>query len=468
MEKKIKAYIKEHRMLEKGDKAIVGISGGADSVCLLFVLGKLREELGFELTAVHIHHGLRGEEADKDENYVRALCKRLGVELACFHEQADIYARERGLSVEEAGREIRRRRFLQVLKEQKGTRIALAHHLNDNAETVLFHLCRGTGLRGASGIAPVSGVWIHPLLCVGRKDIETYLAQQNVKWCIDRTNLENAYTRNRLRNDVLPCLEEYVNPQAAAHLHAFAGQARALWGYLEGEIQGYLGRCTAQRESGWGETGFFLEKDAFYQVPEALRPYVMFEWLARAAGKRKDLSQVHVKMLLDLLEKQTGRTCTLPYGMAAVKEYEGLFLGKKAGARPPGMAGPDKGCRMRIFEKMGKIQAFPENYYTKWFDYDIIKNTVEIRHRQPGDFIVIDREGRRQKLKQYFINQKIPRSERNRIWLAADGGQIMWVVGYRQSQAYQVTERTKTILEIEFTTDGKGKGHGRESKGVDI
>ena len=211
MYERVRAYVKKYHMLQEKDHVIAGVSGGADSVCLLFMLVKLQKEMRFGLTVVHIHHGLRGESADADENYVRALCEKLDVELLAFHEDVGRYAKEQKLTLEEAGRNVRRHIFEEVCHRKNGTRIALAHHQNDNAETLLWNLSRGCGLKGIGGISPVDGKYIRPLLGVRRQEIEEYLKENNIDYCTDETNLEDHYTRNRLRNHVIPYLEREIN-----------------------------------------------------------------------------------------------------------------------------------------------------------------------------------------------------------------------------------------------------------------
>ena len=182
MLEKIKSFIAKQDMLEKEDCVIVGVSGGADSVCLLFVLLELQKSIGFQLAAVHVNHGLRGEEATRDENFVKKLCEEKGVPFVSYFENVELLAKKWKQSTEEAGRNFRRDCFEKTLKEMGGTKIALAHHKNDNVETFLWNLCRGTGLKGMRGILPVSGVWIRPLLCLSRKEIETYLEQMGISY----------------------------------------------------------------------------------------------------------------------------------------------------------------------------------------------------------------------------------------------------------------------------------------------
>ena len=458
MYQKVRAYVEKYHMLENGDKVIAGVSGGADSVCLLFMLLELRKEMDLEITVVHVHHGLRGDSADADEAYVRKLCQDYAIPCEVIHEDVAVYARTHGMTKEEAGRIVRRSAFEKARKRRGGNKIALAHHRDDNAETLLFNLCRGTGLKGLGGIAPSAGIWIRPLLCLKRREIVSYLENRGISYCTDETNFENIYTRNKIRNQLLPFLEQNINEKASEHIAETAEQMHTLFQYVKEEADQQQKLCVRETEKG----DLLLEKEAYEKVPEALKAYVMHAVLCRAAGHSKDVEAVHVRLLTELLDKQVGRSIRLPYGLTACRCYEGiLFTGeeKKEEETPEGKV------HFRIMECTEENRkAFPETPYTKWFDYDILKNTVKIRHREPGDYITIDADGRTQKLKQYFINEKIPRDERERIWLAADGSHIMWVIGYRQNQMYQITDKTKRILEMEF--DG-GMNNGRDSESND-
>ena len=251
MYQRVKAYIEKYHMLQNGDKVIVGISGGADSVCLLFMLLELKKEMDISIVAVHVHHGLREGSADADEAYVRELCERQQIRLIVCHEDVKAYAQQQKLTVEEAGRNIRRIRFEETLRACGGNKIALAHHQNDNAETLLWNLCRGCGLRGAGGIAPAEGDYIRPLLCLERREIEVYLADRGISYCIDETNLEDTYTRNRIRSQVIPYLEAEINPRAVQHMSDTMEQLRLLGEYVEHEVSVYARKCIDyERKSG--------------------------------------------------------------------------------------------------------------------------------------------------------------------------------------------------------------------------
>jgi len=454
MYQKVKAYVKKWHMLQKEDSVIAGISGGADSVCLLFMLLKLQKELGFALMAVHVNHGIRGAEAERDEAYVKRLCRQWNVRLKVYRENVPAYAKEHGMTEEEAGRDIRRTCFCKVLKEWGGTKIALAHHENDNVETLLWNLCRGTGIRGLGGIAPVNNVWIRPLLCVKRREIESYLKKRGISYCTDTTNADRRYMRNRIRMDVIPYLEDCVNTESVSHMGKTMERMYELEQYILEEVGQYKESCT-----GWKNGRRIIRQTEYTKIPKALRDNVLHEILCETAGRRKDIEEVHVQMLRDLFTKQVGKRIDLPYGVTAIRTYEGVRFEKNI---PEASYAGDENelFSIRVFDREPGNVTFPEKIYTKWFDYDIIKNTVKIRHRIAGDSIVINRYGGRKKLKQYFTDQKVPQEDRDKIWIAADGDEVLWIVGYRQSQKYQITEKTTKILEIQYYG---GEENGRDN-----
>ena len=454
MYQKVKAYVKKWHMLQKEDSVIAGISGGADSVCLLFMLLKLQKELGFALMAVHVNHGIRGAEAERDEAYVKRLCRQWNVRLKVYRDNVPAYAKEQGMTEEEAGRDIRRTCFCKLLKEWGGTKIALAHHENDNVETLIWNLCRGTGIRGLGGIAPVNDVWIRPLLCVKRREIESYLKKRGISYCTDTTNADRRYMRNRIRMDVIPYLEDCVNTESVSHMGKTMERMYELEQYILEEVGKYKESCT-----GWKNGRRIIRQTEYTKIPKALRDNVLHEILCETAGRRKDIEEVHIQMLRDLFTKQVGKRIDLPYGVTAIRTYEGVRFEKNI---PEASYAGDENelFSIRVFDREPGNVTFPEKIYTKWFDYDIIKNTVKIRHRIAGDSIVINRYGGRKKLKQYFTDQKVPQEDRDKIWIAADGDEVLWIVGYRQSQKYQITEKTTKILEIQYYG---GEENGRDN-----
>ena len=242
---KILFYMKRYHMIPENKTIVVGLSGGADSVCLLYVLAALRKKLGLQLCAVHVHHGLRGVEADADEAYVRDICRAWDVPLKAMRIDAAALAKQWGIGCEEAGRRARYEIFEECLQEMGGCRgaIAVAHHRDDCAETLLFHMFRGTGLDGMAGIRPVrkterESMIIRPLLETGKTEIESFLQEKGISWRIDSTNTGEDYTRNRIRNRVLPYAEKEICSGAGVHL---AKEAQLL-----AETADFVRSCTRQ------------------------------------------------------------------------------------------------------------------------------------------------------------------------------------------------------------------------------
>lgn len=454
MLQKVLSYVNQHKMLEQADKVVVGVSGGADSVCLLFLMHRLREKGLTELEAAHVNHGLRGEEADRDQAYVEELCRNWGIPFHLKKVNVREIAREKKLTEEEAGRLVRYDFFRQVARETGAKRIAVGHNANDNAETLLFHLIRGTGLKGLGGIAPVQGEIIRPLLCLERKEIEEFLRKENIEFCMDRTNLEDTYSRNRIRHQLLAVMEE-MNPEVVGAINRTALLCRESSQYIEKEAASALQKYSCGKPMA-------LEKEALEQLEPAVLDELLWQALAQAAGSRKDLGNVHLEAVKSLWRGKTGKRLDLPCGLEAENQYGTLLFRKKAAAeavRGWDLPNPlergkldlgDGACLLYSVETYEKKMNIPKKRYTKWLDCDIIKGTLRFRTREPGDRICVLPSGGNQKIKDYFINEKIPRREREKLLLLADGHEIVWIPGYRISEAYKVTEQTKRILKVEY------------------
>lgn len=471
MLEKIKKYVEKWHMLENGDRVITGVSGGADSICLLFVLMELQKEISFEIVVVHVNHGLRGAEADADEKYVKEICEKYHIRYVSYLENIELIAKKRKQSMEEAGREVRREAFSRTMKEYGGTKTALAHHKNDNVETFMMNLARGTGLRGLGGIHPVKGNIIRPLLCVERSEIEQYLDEQKIVYCVDQTNKSDDYTRNRIRNHILPYFTEEINAKTVRHVSETMEHLREIQSFMEEQTRQYWRTCVAQE----GEK-YVIKKEAYELVPAIIRPLVLREILVLISGREKDIESVHLNILQELMEKQSGRKADLPYEIEARRVYQGIEISKKKNRKQEEkeevvLDAPEreekicyfggKKIKYCVLDKTEAVQGGSEKVYTKWFDYDIINRLVSVRTRKPGDYITINQMGGTQKLKSYFINEKIPQEKRDKILLVAEGSHILWIAGYRMNSAYQVNKHTKQILEIQI--DEGEKNYGRDN-----
>lgn len=439
----VKSHIETNRLIEKGDQVIVGLSGGADSVCLLCVLKELFLDEDIDLLAVHINHGIR-DSAMRDQLYAKELCERLNVSYVSVEVDAIKEAKERGISTEEAGRLLRYQAFCEYMSTSVPSKIAVAHNMDDNVETVIHNLSRGTGLKGMCGIPVKRDNIIRPILCLRRSEIESYLQEKGISFCLDETNLTDDYTRNKIRHHVITYLSSQINLDAVSNIHDMSQMLTSAEDYLENQTTEVLSK--AYHEG-------VLKKDDFMGLHDYMKTRVIHSILGGLAGTRKDITRIHVGLCLELMDNQVGRGIELPYGIRVNRCYQGLsFLRAKDEADKVDYISESLSMQMRDFSyEMG--MSIPDDKYTKWFDYDIISSVISLRTRQPGDYLVVDKLGARKKLKEYFINEKIPSNIREHIPLVADGSHIMWVVGYRISSHYKVTDNTKRILEIKIKRD---------------
>ena len=329
----IKRYIEKNQLIRPGDGVVVGLSGGPDSVFLLYALHTLQARMGFTLRAVHVHHGIRGAEADRDEAFSAELCAKLAVPFQAVHVAAPAYAAQQGLSLEEAAR-ILRYEALETARQQMTTPtawIAVAHHLDDQAETVLHNLVRGAGLRGLAGMENRRNHVIRPLLSIKREDILKWLEQNNILYVTDSTNADPHYTRNRIRSTVLPELRE-INPEASAHIAHSAALLREADAYFHALALQYVdahATLTASPVSLPEATilrSIALPVTELKEYPELVRQYVYSELLRRIGTPQKDWSAVHYRDIDRLIFGPGGAHLDLPYRMSAEYRKKTLIL----------------------------------------------------------------------------------------------------------------------------------------------
>ncbi len=483
---KVSKYIEENNLISESDKIVVGVSGGADSVCLLHVLNELYRERSVELLVAHIHHGIRGEAADRDEAFVRQLADKLELPFLSYRYDIPRIAEEEGMTEEEAGRELRYRTFLTICNTYGCNKIAVAHNRNDNAETVLFNLFRGSGIRGLGGISSSreaspdqkSVTMIRPLLFVLREEIEEYLRNNRIEYCTDASNLSECYSRNKLRNNVLSYVTREVNFNAVTHITEAAEDLKEASDFIEKQVMTKFEELVKFPDEG-GEPLFEFDADAMNREDIVLQKGILIKIIEKLSGSRRDISRTHVLKLLELLRKPVGKQISLPYGITAKRSYHAIRIFRQEELirtralqeridpvilKIPGSIMADSVGKVVesgiISNKKGL--TFPKNSCTKWFDYDKIENALELRTRKDGDYLQINSLGGRKKLKDYFIDQKLPKEQRDSVLLLADGSHILWILadGDRMSEKYKITEETDRILWININ-NAEEKEDGR-------
>lgn len=453
-------------MINKGEGIILGVSGGADSVCLLTVLNELKGLFDMELYVVHINHGIRGIEADNDEKYVEAMCSSMNIWFRAYRYDVPSLAEKNGLSEEEMGRNIRYDVFEKVRKEVGASKIAVAHNSNDSVETILYNMCRGTGIKGMCGIPPVRGNIIRPIMCCSRNEIEEYLHNRNICYKIDSTNLRGEYTRNKIRLELIPYINENINSGSQEHILNLAWQLSSIEKYINYESEKAYLQSVKEIE---GEIR--IDTGLLKKYPDIIRQEVVRKCIEKVAGKLKDITSGHIVSVMELIDNITGKQVNLPYNIICENIYGYCRIRKNRSAvthlKPieaiaPGEYILENGSKFIL--TLENSVNFKEKIYTKWFDYDRIKNVMQIRFRQNGDFLEVANGGHK-KLKSYFIDEKVPREQRDTVPLLSDGSHIIWIVGYRISEAYKITDSTKNVLKVQYI-ERNGKNNERYDSGI--
>ena len=488
MERSVREYIKENNLLSVGDGVVVGVSGGADSMCLLSLLLTLRGEYKLKLLVIHINHGIRGESADADEEFVRAFCKRKKVECRCIHADIPAIAKSLGQTEEEAGRNLRYREFEQAAKENGYTKIAVAHNRDDNSETVLFNMFRGSGISGIRGIAPTriteDGITIiRPLLNTPRKDIEAYLKQKKITYRTDETNLTEDYSRNRIRNVILPLVGQSINSKAAEHISELAGQAA--------DIEEFVGELTSEQQKKLEESNRLIyegiaegiesirvDVDELKKLNKVIRTGLVRNLITKLAGSKKDIESTHVTSAVKLIENGVGKKVDLPYNITVRRDYAQLVIErahekllKDAGIKEPVIESactvpgevilPNGLGILKLSEiPYEKTLKIPKNDYTKYYDYDRINGNITVRTRLTGDYLCVRAQEslHKKSLKTWMIDNKVPAARRDMMPLLAVGSHVLWIIGQRGDDSFFVGPDTKRVLVAELISQ-KETGH---------
>ena len=420
----------------KNKRICVAISGGVDSVALLHFLKTQEGACGFTLSALHCEHGIRGEESLEDMRFVERYCRDLGVELTVFQEDCPQLAKQEKISLETAARKFRLRCFESLISSKKADFIATAHHLGDEAETVLFRLARGSSLSGAKGMTERDGYLIRPLLSWTKLEIESYVKENGLSYRVDSTNLDNEYTRNKLRHEVLPKLEEAVDG-ASGNLARFA----TLAGEDDELLYAFAKELLVETDEGYLVK--FSDKKPLFRRASLLA--------LKGLGLEKDYTALHLEQAFALQSLERGAKCTLPKDILAIKTADGVAFCKatkkeraeKAKTQPFTTAGFDGG------EYVVSVSSAPIEETGRWrvlkMDAGKLPQDAVFRFREEGDYMERFGGGKKS-LKKFFNEKKIDVAERAYLPLIAVGDEIYAVCGVEISEKLRVGESSEKIL----------------------
>jgi len=453
---KVERFITKHGLIEREDRILVAVSGGPDSMCLLYLLHSLGSRLDFEMAAVHLNHGLRPE-AGSEEALVREHCRQLGLAFYSRQVRVDCLAKEWKTSLEDAGRRARYSYFTEVAQALDFSRIATAHHYDDVAESVLLHLLRGSGIRGLRGIMPLNGLLIRPLLGVTKAEIQSYVKETDIAFCLDPSNTDPEFIRNRIRHKLIPYLQREYNPRIADALNNLAVIAQAEDEAIENEIDRHWPEICLEEEPG----RLVLRLQAWADLHLAYKRRIVHRTL-KLMSDQAHWSQGDIEKVMEL-ESKNGSSCTLHLkkGVRITRGYDRIIFTTQTALKtefreqvsiPGEIRIPQAGISISL-ARVERKQYLPQPG-DMVFDLDRLPGKLWLRSRQAGDvFRPLGMQGSK-KLKKWFIDNKIPAADRSRIpLLGGDDNEIYAIWGHAVSRLAAVDRGTVNLLVISQYTD---------------
>lgn len=429
---------KKESLVENGDRIVVGFSGGPDSVFLVEMLLKLREKIDFDIVLVHVNHLLRGEEAQRDEDFSINYGKSKGLKVFARKINITSLGKEKGLSLEEAGREARYSFYKEVLEKSNSNKIALAHNKDDQIETFMFRLTRGTGLSGLEGIATKRDRYIRPISEIYKSEIVNYLDENNISYCIDSTNLENEFTRNSIRIDLIPFIEKRYNPKFKDKIFSLIEEIRDINIFIEKEIEQFS----------YNET---INIESILKFPKSIRGKILSKYLYKYG---LEVNRKKISLIESILEKGGSQEISLDSQYILKKEYNILKIQKinliKNNIKEVTFTIPNK---IKYGDYIIEAEYVERGEQNKNCFYTNLKlgDTLIVRGRKDGDKIIPTGMKGEKKLKEIFINEKIGKEKRDSIPLIVHNDNIVWIAGVRGNEKYNSTEKRCIKLSVRRT-----------------
>ena len=457
---KVKNAIQKHGMLRKGERVIVAISGGPDSIALLKVLAMISEEYDLALVTAHLNHGLR-READDEEQFVRRISREMGIIVESAKADINSLKKGTGRSLEDIGREVRYRFLSEAAGKHNAHAIALGHTLNDQIETVLMNFLRGSGTEGLKGMLPArDSLYIRPLLSISRKEILSFIEFHTLQYVTDASNTENLYLRNRIRHTLMPQLKKY-NPNLGKSLNNMAEIMRLEDDYMKTIAHAIISEWNIVM----GRDEIMISVTALRKYHEAVKNRIVKEMLRQLTPNGQGIGYAHIKAVMDLcISDHPSGYLHLPHSIVVRREYDSLVLSK---GKQSGMCGKQeeifygvaipgsvhvvelgKTLQFEFVKDHGRIYTGGQN--AVFMDYDGIVAPVIIRTVKPGDRIQpLGMQGTK-KIKSYFIDEKVPLNVRKNTLLLLDRESVIWIAGMRLSERVKITDKTRRILKVEI------------------
>ncbi len=469
---KFNNFIVEHKLIEKRSKILVGFSGGPDSTALLLALLMIKDSLDLSLLVAHVNYNLRGDDSQADEDFVREFCFSHNLYLVI--NRVNI---ESDTNIEATARDIRMSYFYSLLSDYKLDAIALGHNQGDNAETVMMNLIRGAGITGLRGILPKSDKIIHPLLNFTRNEICSFLEEEEVTWREDKSNQESAFTRNKIRNQLFPWISENLNPTIIDKLVSLSSLMLETEDFIEDHIDRTFKRYVLKHN----DDQIVLSLKTLIHTKKLLRYYIFKKCLSQITGIDSDIYQNNIMEIENILTSEGSKMINFPNKIFILKEYDHLIFttknpvssknklpdAKTLEAIRPRLSFGEYRIKMKKIKKLPSGKALSNNSNIAFIDYDEIDFPITIKNRENGDkFIPLGLAGFK-KLKDFFIDEKVSKFDRDKIPIFTDANKIIWVGGMRIDNRVAITKKTTNILRIELekVSNKKMRSAERKSKG---
>lgn len=449
---RVKEYILSNNLIRRDERILVAFSGGADSLALLLMLHELKASLPMELGACHVNHMLRGEDALADEAFCRETAERLSIPFYSVTKDVKTYAKEKGLSFEAAGREVRYAFFKDIMVNHNYEKCATAHHLDDQVETILLNLMRGSGLNGLTGMSPLREEFIKPILFLKKEELYAYLEKRQTMPREDDSNRDNVYQRNKVRNELIPYIRENFNEDFPETVWRMSELLKDDHDYIQIEMEKVKRLYVKQVEN----KRIVIEKEAFL-THKALLTRMLFDAISTVKGDLSDIEEVHIRDMMALQKKETGKRVDIKDDVIARNDYGNLIIERKKAdsereermlheeLKIPGTYLVDgKTIRLRYVERDEMVK----DKKLRFFNGDLMEETVIVRNRQEGDRMRPFGMNGYRKLKNILIDKKISREDRDRLLIFQNRNDVFYIGSMIISDDYKVKDNTEKILEI--------------------
>lgn len=454
---KVLGTINKYNLIEDGDKIVLGLSGGPDSVCLLHILYRLKEKMNIEVYAAHLNHQIRGLEAQKDALYISQICEDLGITSFVKAINVPEYCKEQGVSLEEGARTLRYEMFDEIKQKTKSNKIAIGHNRNDQAETVLMRIMRGTGLQGLRGIEYIrDNKIIRPILDIERSEIEAYCEKYELNPRIDKTNLESIYTRNKIRLELIPYMKDNFNPNVIESIVRMTNSLKSDSDYIDLEAERSFKAVSTLKED-----SVEISLPKYSNLHNAIKVRILRSAIKHIIGDTNFVDQKHIEDIIELeCESKLNKMLNLPRGIFAYRRKNIIILTTKEIVSEEidfCYNIPSNGfIKIKELNLVLETQKMSIDRYksikldktSKGFDFDKIKGGIVVRSRKQGDKIKL--AGGSKKVKDLFIDLKIPREDRCKVPVITDDEGILCVGDYKTSENYKIDSETKEVLKISF------------------